>query len=238
MNKLVIFMFLFCILLIDIVLAATIHGTVYDLSLNPVEKSIVEVDSMPKQRLVAKDGSYSFNLPKGSYSIIAAANGYAAQENITIVDDGEYSLDLFLFPVIDEDLAIDLDIDTGYGKTDYSSYIYAFLVILAAIAAVVLLHRFRRSKTKKSDAGVEKESQTGRIEDFITDEKEIILSIIKKHGNRTTQKDIRKEMPLSEAKVSLIIAELEHEGKIKKIKKGRGNIIILTAENLPTYQSH
>ena len=42
-----------------------------------------------------------------------------------------------------------------------------------------------------------------------------------------TQKDIRKSIPFSEAKVSLILADLEHTGKIEKIKKGRGNIIIL-----------
>ena len=55
----------------------------------------------------------------------------------------------------------------------------------------------------------------------------IVMDIIKKHGGRITQKELRKEMPLSEAKVSLLISELEHKNKIEKIKKGRGNIIIL-----------
>ena len=54
-----------------------------------------------------------------------------------------------------------------------------------------------------------------------------VISIVEEEGGRATQKDIRKKMPLSEAKISLLIAELEHTGKIKKIKKGRGNIIIL-----------
>ena len=56
---------------------------------------------------------------------------------------------------------------------------------------------------------------------------EKIIKIIKQEGGRTTQKEIRKEIPLSEAKISLMIAELEHKGIIEKIKKGRGNIIIL-----------
>jgi uncharacterized membrane protein len=51
--------------------------------------------------------------------------------------------------------------------------------------------------------------------------------IIKEEGGRTTQKDIRKKIPLSEAKVSLMISELEAKGKIQKIKKGRGNIIVV-----------
>ena len=63
------------------------------------------------------------------------------------------------------------------------------------------------------------------------DDKIKIINIIRRHGNRTTQKDIRKEISFSEAKVSLVIAELEHEGMVKKIKKGRGNIIILNEQN-------
>ena len=54
-----------------------------------------------------------------------------------------------------------------------------------------------------------------------------ITDIVKKEGGRATQKDIRKQIPLSEAKISLMIAELEHKGIIEKIKKGRGNILIL-----------
>jgi uncharacterized membrane protein len=50
--------------------------------------------------------------------------------------------------------------------------------------------------------------------------------MIKEH-KRITQKEIRKEVPLSEAKISLIISEMEHRGIIEKIKKGRGNIIVL-----------
>ena len=58
-----------------------------------------------------------------------------------------------------------------------------------------------------------------------------IINIIKEEGGRTTQKEIRKKIPYSEAKISLMIAELENKGTIKKIKKGRGNIIVLNKEN-------
>jgi uncharacterized membrane protein len=34
-------------------------------------------------------------------------------------------------------------------------------------------------------------------------------------------------LPYSEAKVSLIVSDLESRGIIKKIKKGRGNILII-----------
>jgi len=54
------------------------------------------------------------------------------------------------------------------------------------------------------------------------------LDVIKANDGRISQKELRKEMiDLSESKVSLIITELEHKGKIEKVKRGRGNIILL-----------
>ena len=40
------------------------------------------------------------------------------------------------------------------------------------------------------------------------------------------QKDLRKRLGLSEAKVSMIVAELEEAGIVKKIRKGRANILV------------
>ena len=52
-------------------------------------------------------------------------------------------------------------------------------------------------------------------------------SLIKKEGSRMVQKDIVQKTGLSEAKISLMITDLESKGIIRKIKKGRANIIIL-----------
>ncbi len=54
-----------------------------------------------------------------------------------------------------------------------------------------------------------------------------VLAFVMSEDGQTTQKEIRKRFPLSEAKISLMISELEAEGHIEKIKKGRGNIILL-----------
>ena len=43
-----------------------------------------------------------------------------------------------------------------------------------------------------------------------------------------TQKELREMVNIGEAKVSLVVSELESYGLIKKIKRGRGNILILT----------
>ncbi len=61
----------------------------------------------------------------------------------------------------------------------------------------------------------------------ISEDLQKIIQIIKDEGGRTTQKQIRKFLPYSEAKVSLMITELIEKGYIEKIKRGRGNIIIL-----------
>ena len=36
-----------------------------------------------------------------------------------------------------------------------------------------------------------------------------------------------KEMPYSEAKVSLMVTELEERGLLRKFKRGRGNVLVL-----------
>ncbi len=54
-----------------------------------------------------------------------------------------------------------------------------------------------------------------------------VLAIIEKNDGRITQLDLRKMLPYSEAKVSLIVSDLESRGLVKKIKKGRGNVLIL-----------
>ena len=54
------------------------------------------------------------------------------------------------------------------------------------------------------------------------------LKIVLENERKITQKEIRKKISLSEAKISQIISELVEEGKLKKIRQGRINILIIT----------
>ena len=54
-----------------------------------------------------------------------------------------------------------------------------------------------------------------------------IIEILERSGGRMTQKDLRARLNCSEAKVSLMITDLEDRGLVNKVKKGRGNIILL-----------
>ncbi len=196
---------LLILLSIPLVQASTIHGTIYDLSLKPVKNVLIKVDSQPSQTLVSKDGTYSFSLTKGEYTITAKTISQdinaTTEEKIAIVDEnGNYILDLFLLPEAES---------KPESKFNWSLVLIPILLIL-----VLSYFFFKRKKPKteevKDDASLDR-----------------ILEIIKQEGGRITQKDLRKHFPLSEAKVSLMITELETKGKLEKIKKGRGNIIIL-----------
>ncbi len=100
---------------------------------------------------------------------------------------------------------------------DEPNYI-GIAILFIAIIAFFLILRMREKDIKKGREEIDREE---------ADEIKKVIDFIKKEGGRTTQKDIRKNFPQSEAKISLIVSELEDAGRIRKIKKGRGNIIIL-----------
>lgn len=209
------------LVLVDSSLAATVHGTVYDDNLDVLKDVVVEVDSVPNQRFVAKDGVYSFTLPPGSYTLTVKHDSQVVEEKITIEKEGDYVLDLFSFPSFEEedDLikeAGEITIDDEYFKEDKTKTYLVVGAIVLALAGIAFY--FLRSRKPEIRSG---------IEDIQKDEAEKYLDFIKKRGGRVTQKGIRKSFPASEAKVSLIITELEHKGKVEKIRRGRDNIIIL-----------
>jgi len=116
-------LFIVFLLCMPVVLAATIHGTVYDLSLNKVDNVLIEVQGPTKQRGIAKNGTYSFELATGNYTL--KADQYVnsivtaqVEEPFQIKQDGRYRLDLILFPVLDEPIPLipdsDLDIDPSF----------------------------------------------------------------------------------------------------------------------------
>lgn len=69
-------------------------------------------------------------------------------------------------------------------------------------------------------------AREGRLNEF----QEKIIGELRNSEGRMNQKDLRKFLPWSEAKVSIELDLLEEKGLIKKIKRGRGNIIILAGK--------
>lgn len=223
------------VLAADIASAATVYGTIYDFELNKAGNSIVEISTLPKQTFVAKNGTYSFEVPFGNYTISAKSGENTAEEQVMIVKEGDYLLDLILFPDLseEEDIIAETELtvtDEYFEEKSYLIYYYiAGLAILfcSVLAAIFFYKRKIERHIKEEIKEVKKEKEIKEAgKEFSTELKEL-LEFVKKENGRTTQKDIRKNFPQSEAKISLMITELEAMGKIKKIKKGRGNIIIL-----------
>lgn len=247
------------LLLVPATFGATIHGDVYDFSLEHVENARVTVNTTPHQLLIAKDGMYSVDIPNGFYQLKAelVEDGVVVASeirNVTVRGTGSYVIDFILLPDFGTVDAIAIGPDVSFPESDDVGYNFIVLIVLLLIG-IVLFFIHRRisrkgaldssSKNKDNNSNEETDSKNSAANNEkdeeldngkSNDEKktknpendlDLIVSIIRKEGGRTTQKEIRKHIPLSEAKISLMIAELEHKGIVTKIKKGRGNIIIL-----------
>ena len=232
-----IIVFIVFLLFMPLVFSATIHGKVFDYNFRLATNSVVKINTVPEQRIVAVDGSYSFMVPVGEYTITAFVNDeaeqlvYFVEDNISVVGEGDYVRDLILFPY--EDLG-ELDLNGDFDEVIIEDekggsalliifYVLGGAVLIMALLVLVFGGKKGKKKEKPEAQGVETVKTIGTGEE--PDELDKVLAFIKAH-KRVTQKDIRKEFPLSEAKISLIITDLESQGKVRKIKKGRGNIVI------------
>ncbi len=213
---------LILLLLIPTVHAAQISGNTYDNMLESVKDVVLQVDSTPVQKFISKDGYYQFDLPPGTYNLTAdyisdTFQRYHADEEINITGDGSFQYDIILFPSFDDEerLAEGINVDVSdVAKEPKNSLMLPVLLGLLFIAILFAALWFYRKKRKSPEEESEDEVFA------------MVLSLLKKN-KRMTQKEIRREVPMSEAKISLVLTELENKGIVKKIKKGRGNVIVL-----------
>ncbi|MBS3106435.1 hypothetical protein J4419_02115 [Candidatus Woesearchaeota archaeon] len=232
--------------LLPVAYAATLHGAVYDSSYTLVKDVTLTINTTPKQSYLAKTGAYFFFAPQGFFEITAEKYYqrellFSHQELVNVNNDGEFQIDVVLnssikIPNEEKDATW-----TGFWKS-YKGYLISggAALILAGIAVIIVLSRKSRVGFTLGNNEVEGHGdglnmvyhgEGATTETMVPMETagdlETVLKIIKDEGGRATQKDIRKRLPLSEAKVSLMISELEAKGKVQKIKKGRGNIVVL-----------
>ena len=232
-------LFLLLLLIVPLVSAATLKGSIYDENLDLAKDVLVEVNTQPQQKYLAKTGSYSFDLPPGKYTLTAKNDQYTVTESVEIHSPtGEYIFDLFLLPdFVEEDelwqeTEQDLPLDTEEKTIPLWSKVIAGIIFAALLGRIIYTRKkygslwlFRKKIKAESKKTLEQHKEELAQEPGSLDQ---ALEIIKKHDGRISQKELRKEMMyLSEAKVSLIVTELEHKGKVEKIKKGRGNVLIL-----------
>lgn len=223
--------------------AATLTGSIYNSKLELEQDVLIEINTTPQQKYLSKEGTYSFELPKGSYVLTAKHEEYATTEEVDIVsEEGEYLFDIFLLPdFMEEDelwneareeLSVDSEETVSWSIKSIISYLLAGIIFVYALYRIIVarkkygsLWKFRKRIKEEQNKSIEQHKEELAKEPGYL---ENALEIIKKHEGRITQKELRKEMLyLSEAKISLIVTELEHKKKVEKIKKGRGNVILL-----------
>ncbi|RXA19957.1 MarR family transcriptional regulator [Methanosarcina sp. MSH10X1] len=156
---------------------ATIHGATYAWdTLESLNDTVIDINSNPPQSIVAKNGTYSFELGPGDYIITARYYRnrtilYSKQTTLKIEDEGNYVFDLLLYPV-SENQAIEKIGD----KTDYASdenpaekprtgsstisYLPVALIFLFLLGGGYKLSR-KRSEIKRSRSQAEKSDTTG-----------------------------------------------------------------------------
>ena len=228
------------LLLTSLATAATLEGTVYDASLEVATDTLVEIDTEPTQKFLAKDGDYSFEVPQGEYNIKVTKGFLSTSEQLTVSNEGEFVYDLFLledFSTEDElwqdtNLQLFTEIEEEEQGYEWWRYFIAIVLLLYLVYRLLKTRRkygklknFRKNFVKEKKKTVEEHKEEIAAEPGYLDR---TLEIIKKHDGRISQKQLRKEMlNLSEAKISLILTELEHKGQVEKVKKGRGNVIII-----------
>ncbi|WP_202319719.1 helix-turn-helix transcriptional regulator [Archaeoglobus neptunius] len=211
------------ILAIAVADGAEIYGKIYRWdTLDVMKDVIVEIKDGTVQRIVSEDGSYSFNVSPGNYTIIAWSGEYMAVENLTVKNTTRF--DLILFPKlgeieeVPEFPAINVESEPPY---------YLLAAAASAFIVVALYLIKRRSGREAEQTDVPSGVLSAEHADDLPEDLAEVVEIIKREGGRITQKELRKRLGYSEAKMSLIIADLERRGVVEKVKKGRGNIIFL-----------
>ncbi len=240
-KKLLLISILLIYCLVPGALAAGVHGAVYSWSdfEEPLENVIVEVNSTPVQSKVATDGTYSFELPPGTYLITAKyyrnnVLEYSTEEEIFIDSGGDFTIDLLLFPPtgMEDEFLGDINL-TDVEINDDSNmnyYVLGLGLLLGTSLAVWYLYRNKKYPVHIPETEIDinvRPSEDTDIEGIeLPDDLSELLGIVNGMGGRVTQKELRKKVKCSEAKVSLMITDLESRGLVTKIKKGRANVII------------
>ena len=234
--------------------ASVISGTVYSAeTLEPMADSIVSIDSVPRQLLVAKDGAYSFSVGPGTFKFEAkffenSELALEAEETVLVQKEGNYRVDLILFPVLESDENL-LDYLNGgelgeppaidLGELEEQSILQnplmlAAVIVVAVIAAGLVFYSLKKrgqgkAKGKETLSAITKEETAvpPQSKAELDEKAKEVLAALGEAGGRANQKDLIDKVGFGEAYLSLVLTELEHEGLVKKIKKGRGNVIIL-----------
>lgn len=105
------------------------------------------------------------------------------------------------------------------------------IIALAVLGGTLVVRNRLEDRT-----GIERDRQPTGNEDFMTD-RERVRELVTENGGRMKQADIVDSVEWSKAKVSRLLADLESEDEITKLRLGRENLICLRGQEPPASQS-
>lgn len=234
---------LLAILLIHtLVHATTITGDIYDGdSMKQLDKTLITIEDNNGNIVVQKifNQRYELEIPEGNYTLRAYhyVNGtleqYTDHKFQTCEENMEF--DLILIPYELQALVPGFeapptpDPEKNTGDVGIDKELIGIILSIAFFGIGILVMYLYVFKMKKEPVHKQETSSTKhkKQDELLDEDCKKVLKILKENEGRMIQKEIRDILNFSETKMSLIISELEIAGYIKKIKKGRENILKL-----------
>lgn len=200
---------LLILLFLNLAFSGYVYGEIYSYTFEKLDSAVIKIEGSFSYQFVAHSSNYSIHLPEGEYKI--SASSYNEQGNLELYAEEEINvgeenqrIDLILTPVIN------LYYLLGIG-----------IIILIIIAAILI--KLRRTPAPKSMEPEQKQEVKKSLS--LDEDAKKVLQALESFEGRATQKEIKETLNFSDAKLSLILTELEEYDYIKKFKRGRGNII-------------
>lgn len=224
---------------------ATVHGATYALdTLEPLNDTLIEINSTPPQSMVAKNCMYSFELVPGHYAITASyyQNNtliYSKETTFEIEGEGNYVLDLLLYPVseypvtetvsakIKDPDSVDPPEQTSPPITIYlpaSSLSIAFVLLLLLGGGYKLSSKHKNmNKNKFQEGELDMPGTPGKVSDKSTGSglrpenpgvAVPLTAIIEPAGNSEIETAALKRLPLSPELCEVLDIIRGHKGRI------------------------
>ncbi|WP_254764756.1 helix-turn-helix transcriptional regulator [Natrinema marinum] len=102
----------------------------------------------------------------------------------------------------------------------------AHLAALAGMIALALLGGVLVARNRYEDPSARADETEPTREEFVTDQ-ELVRQLLEDNGGRMKQSKIVDSVDWSKAKVSRLLADLEDDGQITKLRLGRENLVCL-----------
>ena len=116
-------------------------------------------------------------------------------------------------------------------KTDAAIWVWGLVLVLVILATAASVIFFKRKKSSISSTTNNADPILSPTVAEVLEDEEMIEQILIRSGGQIYQSEIVKLSGLSKSKISIVLSKMKEDGKIIKIKKGKGNIIRLVNDN-------